>query len=384
MKIADRMDFIPFTPIRKVVEAAAKKEAAGETIIHMDLGRPDFDTPAHIKEAAARALSQGKVHYTSNYGIMELREAIAEKLQLENHINYDPDGEIIVTSGVAEGIFMCMMALLNPGDEVLIPTPAFPSYERCVYMAGAIPVKVPLNEEDGFTLNIEQLRDNVTDNTRMIVLNSPNNPTGTVLSFEEINELALFAVESDILVVSDEIYEKIIYDGKKHISIASLPGMRKRTITLNGFSKSHAMTGWRIGYTAADRNFTAALIRIRQYSTNCSNSFAQYGAVAALKGDTKCMDEMVFAFDRRRCMLIERLREFPGIFFTHPQGAFYILINVSHLSKTPQQIASFLLDEAGIAIVPWGEKHIRLSYANSYEKLEIAMDRMLNIFKHWA
>ncbi len=384
MKIADRMDFIPFTPIRKVVEAAAKKEAAGETIIHMDLGRPDFDTPAHIKEAAARALFQGKVHYTSNYGIMELREAIAEKLQTENHINYDPDGEIIVTSGVAEGIFMCMMALLNPGDEVLIPTPAFPSYERCVYMAGAIPVKVPLKEENGFTIDIPKLRDYLTDNTRMIVLNSPNNPTGAVLSPEKINELSLFAIESDLLVVSDEIYEKIIYDEKQHISIASLPEMKKRTITLNGFSKSYAMTGWRLGYTAADRNLTAALIRIRQYSTNCSNTFSQYGAVSALKGGTKCVDEMVCAFNRRRCMIIECLNKISGISFAHPQGAFYILVNVSHFSKTPQQIAGLLLDEAGISIVPWGEKHIRLSYTNTYENLEIAMDRIFKVFKHWA
>ena len=381
---ADRMRNIPFTPIRKIFEAANLKEAAGEDIIHLELGRPDFDTPAHIKAAAAEALSNGRVHYTSNYGIPELRQAIAEKFKADNGLDYNPDNEIIVTVGVTEGILMCMMALLNPGDEILIPTPSFPCYMRGAFMAGAEPVSVPLPEANNFVPTADIFRERITEKTRILAINTPNNPTGAIFSREILEELAALAIEKDLIVISDEIYEKNIYDGAKHFSIAALPGMKERTITLNGFSKSHSMTGWRLGYIGASAEMVAVLIRIRQYATVCPTSFAQWGAVAALNGPQQEVATMVAEFDRRRLMVVERLRQMPGISFVKPQGAFYVFVNISRLGRPAQEVAYGLLDEARIALVPWGTDHIRISYANSYENLSRAMDRLETVLKKWS
>lgn len=377
------MENIPFTPIRKIFEAASKKEAAGEDIIHLELGRPDFDTPEHIKTAAAKALTEGKVHYTSNYGIPELRMAIARKFKTDNGLDYDPADEIIVTVGVTEGILMCMMTLLNPGEEVLIPSPAFPCYARCAFMAGGTPVDVPLPEENNFSPTVELFDSRITDKTRLIVINTPNNPTGTIFGQNVLQDIAQLAIEKDLIVISDEIYEKHIYNDQKHFSIAALPGMKERTITLNGFSKSHSMTGWRLGYMGASRELVSLLIRIRQYATVCPTSFAQWGAVAALEGSPKCVTEMVAEFDRRRKMVVARLQKMPGISFVKPLGAFYVFVNISQLGRTATEMAYSLLDEARIALVPWGTDHIRISYANSFENLSIAMDRLEASLKLW-
>ena len=370
------MENIPFTPIRKIFEAASKKEAAGEEIIHLELGRPDFDTPEHIKNAAVKALTEGKVHYTSNYGIPELRKAIAEKFKRDNGLDYDPADEIIVTVGVTEGILMCMMSLLNPGEEVLIPSPAFPCYTRCAYMAGATPVDVPLPEENNFSPSVELIESYLSDKTRLIAINTPNNPTGAIYNRDVLEDIAQLAIEKNLIVISDEIYEKQIYNGQKHFSIATLPGMKERTITLNGFSKSHSMTGWRLGYMGTSRELVSLLIRIRQYATVCPTSFAQYGAVAALEGSQNCINEMVTEFDRRRLMVVERLQKMPGIRFVEPSGAFYVFINICKLGLGATELAYSLLDEARIALVPWGTDHIRISYANSFENLSKAMDRL--------
>jgi aspartate/methionine/tyrosine aminotransferase len=355
------MENIPFTPIRKIFEAANKKEAAGEDIIHLELGRPDFDTPDHIKTAAAKALTEGKVHYTSNYGIPELRTAITRKFKTDNALDYDPAGEIIVTVGVTEGILMCMMSLLNPGEEVLIPSPAFPCYTRCAFMAGATPVDVPLTEENNFTPTAELFRSRITDKTRLIAINTPNNPTGAIFGEDVLAELAQLAIERDLIVISDEIYEKQIYNGQKHFSIAALPGMKERTITLNGFSKSHSMTGWRLGYLGASHELVSLLIRIRQYATVCPTSFAQWGAVAALEGSQQCVADMVAEFDRRRRMVVARLHRIPGISFVEPLGAFYVFVNITKLGLPATELAYSLLDEARIALVPWGTDHVRIS-----------------------
>jgi aspartate/methionine/tyrosine aminotransferase len=384
MQPAQRVNFIPFTPIRKVFEEAARREAAGETIIHLEMGRPDFDTPAHIKDAAIRALSDGKVHYTSNYGIPELRNAIAAKFKTDNDLEYEPADEIIVTVGATEGILMSMMAMLNPEDEVLIPAPSFPCYTRCAHMAGAAPVSVPLKEENGFAPQVADIRTRINAKTRMLVINTPNNPTGAVYDPQVMEALAELAVAEDLIVLADEIYEKNIYEGTAHCSIAAFPGMKERTITLNGFSKSHSMTGWRLGYLASGRDMIAALIRIRQYATVCPTSFAQYGAVAALEGSQECVAQMMTEFDRRRLMVIERLQAMPGISFVKPQGAFYVFINTVKLDKTPQEIVEALLDEAKIAVVPWGGQHIRISYANSYENLAKAMDALERVLVKWC
>jgi aspartate/methionine/tyrosine aminotransferase len=384
MQPAQRMNFIPFTPIRKVFEEAARREAAGETIIHLELGRPDFDTPAHIKDAAIRALAEGKVHYTSNYGIPELRNAIAAKFKTDNGLEYDPTDEIIVTVGATEGILRSMMAMLNPDDEVLIPAPSFPCYTRCAHMAGAVPVSVPLKEENGFAPQVADFRSRINAKTRMLVINTPNNPTGAVYDPQVMEALAELAVAEDLIVLADEIYEKNIYEGIPHCSIAVFPGMKDRTITLNGFSKSYSMTGWRLGYLASGREMIAALIRIRQYATVCPTSFAQYGAVAALEGSQECVAQMMTSFDSRRLMVIDRLQAMPGISFMKPRGAFYVFINTARLEKTPQEIVEALLDEAKIAVVPWGAQHIRISYANSYENLSKAMDALERVLVRWC
>ena len=382
VRVADRMESIPFSGIRKVFEEVNRRVAAGEDIIHLEIGRPDFDTPAHIKEAAKMALDEGRVHYSSNYGFPELRQAITQKLNRDNGLSYDPATEIIVTVGTNEAVFMAMMALLDPGDEVLIPDPCWLHYFYCARMAGAVPISVPLREENEFNPRIEDFRSQITPKTRMMVINTPNNPTGAVYSYETLEELAQLAREMDLLVLSDEIYEKMVYGGNRHFSIGGFPGMRERTVTVNGFSKIYAMTGWRLGYAAADRELTSALIRIHQYTTVCATSFAQWGAIEALEGPQDDAQMMVKEFDRRRKLVYTELQEMPGIEVVEPKGAFYIFPNIKGLGKSTEELSSFLLDEAKIAVVPgtvlgnYGADYIRISYANSYENLEKAMDRM--------
>ena len=382
MKVADRMKSIPFSGIRKVFEEVTRREKLGEKIIHLEMGRPDFDTPHSIKEAAKRAIDEGKVHYSSNYGIPELREAIAKKLKEDNGLSFDPATEIIVTVGANEAVFMTMMGLLNPGDEVLIPDPCWLHYFYCAQMAGAVPISVPLREENGFNPVLNEFRSRMTPKTRMIVINTPNNPTGAVFDQKVLEALAQLAREKNLFVLSDEIYEKMVYEGNRHFSIGSLPGMKERTVTINGFSKIYAMTGWRLGYTAAHKELTSALIRVHQYTTVCATTFSQWGAVEALNGPQVEAEEMVQGFDRRRGLVYEALKEMPGIKVVKPKGAFYIFPNVKALGKTPDELTDYLLEKARIAVVPgttlgeYGKDYIRISYANSYENLKTAMERM--------
>lgn len=381
MKLASRMDIIPFQRIRKIVEEVTRRERLGEKIIHLEIGRPDFDTPSHIKDAAIKAISDGKVHYTSNYGILELRNAISEKFKTDNGLEYDPLNEIIVTIGATEGIFLSMMAVLNPGDEVIIPDPSFPCYAQCANMIEAKPVMLPLKQENDFEPQVDELKAKINSKTKMIVLNTPHNPTGAVYSEKTINQIAKLADENDLFVLADEIYEKNIYDGFQHFSIAAVPGMRNRTITLNGFSKSHCMTGWRLGYLASDKKVIDGLIRIHQYSTVCATSFAQHGAVAALTQSQESVWKMGQEFSRRRTMVVDRLQNMESLSVFKPKGAFYIFINIEKLGISSHKLGTYLLDEACIAVVPWGDRHIRISYANSYENLEKAMDNMEAAFK---
>ncbi len=382
MKVADRMGSIPFSGIRKIFEEANRRQAGGEDIIHLEIGRPDFDTPTHIKEAAKRALDEGKVHYSSNYGVPELREAIARKLKEDNGLSYDPATEIIVTVGANEAVFITMVALLNPGDEVLIPDPCWLHYFYCAQIAGAVPVSVPMREENEFKPDIEDFRRRITPKTRMMVINTPNNPTGAVYPLDVLEELAQLAREKDLLVLSDEIYEKMVYSGDRHSSIGRFPGMGERTVTVNGFSKIYAMTGWRLGYTAADRNLSSAMIRIHQYTTVCASSFAQWGAVKALEGPQNEPEGMVKEFDRRRKLVYGALQEMPGVEVVEPKGAFYVFPNIKAVGKSAEELSWYLLDEAKIAIVPgtvfgdFGADYVRISYTNSYENLKKAMDRL--------
>jgi aminotransferase len=382
MRAADRMESIPFSGIRSVFEEVIRREQAGEKIIHLHIGRPDFDTPTHIKEAAKKALDEGKVHYSSNYGIPELREAIAEKMARENGLPYDPTAEIIVTVGANEGVLLAMMALLNPGDEVLIPDPVWLHYFYCVRMAGAVPVSVPMMEKNEFVPDINDFRAQLTPKTKMIVVTSPHNPTGMVASAGTLEGLAKLAEEKDLCVLSDEIYEAMVYEGNRHTSMAGLPGMKARTIIVNGFSKRYSMTGWRLGWVAADRELISAMIRIHQYTTVCATTFAQWGAHAALTGPQEEVNRMIAEFDRRRKLVYSALTEMPGIHVVRPKGAFYLFPGIQETGKTSEQMTRYLLEEAGVAVVPgsvfgkYGGGYLRISYANSYENLEIAMENM--------
>jgi aminotransferase len=268
---ARRMNAIPFSGIRKIFQAAAELESQGQQVIHLEIGRPNFDTPQHIKESAKQALDEGFVHYTSNYGILELREAIAEKLHSENGIQVDPQSEIIVTLGANQALSTSMLALLDPGDEVLVSDPFYLNYLNCMRLAEARAVRVPLREENEFQVAPSDLEQAITRKTKMIIINSPHNPTGAVLDRETLEAVAKIAIEHDLLVLSDEIYEKLIYDGTKHYSIASLPGMAERTVTVNGFSKAYSMTGWRLGYVAARQGLIDPLIRAHQYIGTSAN-----------------------------------------------------------------------------------------------------------------
>lgn len=374
MKLADSTKLIPFSNLCKFFDATEARQRKGEDIINMVMGRPDFMPAEHIGKAIKDAIDKGDVHYTSNYGLLELREEVAKKLANENDLQYSPEDEIVITAGVSEALHLSLLALLNPGDEVIIPIPSFLSYDNCVYMAHALPVHVETEQAKNFQPQKEDIEKAITPRTKVLLINSPQNPTGTVYTKETLEMLAEIAIKYDLFVISDEINEKIIFDGEEHISIASLPHMRERTVVLNGFSKSYAMTGSRIGYAAAPRDILLHIYNPHQYSAMCPCSYAQHGAVAALRGPQEHIKTMIEELDRRRLMLLDRLSEMPGVEFARPKGAFYIMISLAGFD-TPAEAAEVLLD-AGLAIVPWDDKHLRISYANSYEKLSIAMDRM--------
>ena len=387
VRVADRMKSIPFSGIRKVFEEVVRREKMGEKIINLNIGEPDFDTPMHIREAAKKALDDGKTHYSSNYGIPELREAIALGLSQENGLSYDPATDIIVTVGGNEAVLITMMGLLNPGDEVLIPDPCWLNYFYCVRMAGAVPISVPTKEQFKFIPHIDDFRSRVTPRTRMIIINSPNNPTGAVYTAEALEELAQLAKEKDLYVLSDEIYGRMVYDGARHVSIGSFPGMKERVITANGFSKTYSMCGWRLGFVAADREVISALVRIHQYSTIHATSFAQWGAVAALRGPQTEINHMIEEFGRRRILVYTALQDMPGVRVVKPLGAFYLFPNIKETGKTSVELTQYLIEKAKIAVVPgsvfgeFGDEFIRISYANSYENLERAMENMREALK---
>ncbi|HEY6102871.1 MAG TPA: pyridoxal phosphate-dependent aminotransferase [bacterium] len=377
-----RMAAFAGSGIRRVFEAAGALEGAGVAIAHLEIGRPDFDTPTHIKAAAIDALQSGRVHYTSNAGIPELRSAIADKLARDNGLRVDPDGGIIVTVGAKESVFMCLYGLLDPGDEIIVPTPMWPDYLDTSKVVGAQPVEVPLQPGRGYQLDAGDLEGAITPRTKAIVVHSPHNPTGAVCDESTLREVAELAVRSDLLVIADEIYEHLIYDEARHVSIASLPGMFERTVTINGFSKAYSMTGWRLGYVAGPPALISPLLKVHQCTTTCATSFAQWGAVAAYRGDQTCVTEMVREFDRRRRLVIEALRGMPGVELVAPRGAFYAFPDVRRLGRSDLDVAEYLLREAHVATVPGstfgetGAGHLRISYAAGYDILAGGLERM--------
>ena len=381
VQTAARMEMLPFSEIRLMLEKATQLQKQGKDIIHMEIGRPDFDTPQVIKQAAYDSIARGNVFYTSNYGSPELRKAIAEKLQRDNHIAYEPE-EILVTIGVGEGTYAAVAAFLEPGDEILVPNPIWLNYIHVPNFFGAVPVSYDLKEENDFQIDMEQLKSLITHKTKMLVINTPGNPTGTVQSRETLEALAKLATQHDLIVLSDEIYEKLVYGGAEHISIASLPGMKERTITLNGFSKCYSMTGWRLGYAAAPREFIQAMVRVHHYINTCASSFVQEAGITALEKAEPDVQEMVKEYARRRDYMVQALNDIPGVHCKTPGGAFYVFANIQSFGLSSNEMADYLLEQAGIATVAGsafgtqGEGYIRLSYACSYERIVEGMARM--------
>ena len=380
-RFARRVRAIEPSPTVAVSDRARRLQAAGHDVIDLGGGDPDFPTPAHIVAAAVAAMEEGDTHYVASPGIPPLRRAIADKLRADNGVEYDPD-EIIVTPGGKAAILAAILALVDDGDEVLILDPGWVSYAPQVTLAGGQPVRVPLSSADGFAVSEERLRPQLTARTRALIVCSPNNPTGRVLTRDEADAIARVAAEHELLVLSDEIYEKLVYDGAEHIGLASLPGMRERTLTLNGFSKAYAMTGWRLGYLAAPGPIIKQIAKVHSQSATCATSFGQRGAVAALTGPQGPIGEMVAAYDRRRHLICDGLNAIPGVRCPLPQGAFYALPDISGTGLSSTRCAELLIDRVGVAVTPGiafgeaGEGHIRLSFATSDELLTRAIARM--------
>lgn len=356
-------------------------------VISLTLGEPDFTPPKYALDAGSRAAEEGGTHYAPTNGISELREAISEKTRRDYGLHYDAESEVLITAGGTEAIFLSLMGLVNPGDEVLILNPSFVLYEPSVRLAGGVPIHVPLLEKNEFKPSIEDVISRITDKSRVIILNFPNNPTGTVLSYNELAALAKVAKERDLVVISDEVYEKIIYDDAKHNCLATFPGMRERTLVVNSFSKTYAMTGLRVGYICGPKDLISSAWLVHQYTVACVNSLAQHVAIAALTGPQDFIKIMVEEFDRRRLLVNRRLTEIEDINCLLPKGAFYVFPNIEAFGMSSEDFAQFLLKNGRVTVVPgsafgsYGEGHIRISYAAAYRQLEEAFNRMEKAIK---
>ena len=350
--------------------------------ISLGIGEPDFSPPLHVINAAKEALDRGKTHYTSSAGVPELREVLAEKARREHGLMYDSSAEVLVTIGATQAVFLSLMTVINPGDEVLLFDPGFVCYAPDVVIAGGVPVSIPLHESNGYKIDLDAVMSHITDKTRVIIINSPNNPTGAVFSYDDLQKLTKLLVERDIIVISDEVYEKIVYDDAKHFCLANFPGMKDRTIVVNSFSKTYAMTGFRVGYALGPEELISQMLKVHQYTVACVDSAAQYAAVAALEGPQDFVETMVAEFDRRRRLIHKRVNEIEGFSCLLPKGAFYVFANVKELNMRSVDVADFLAKEAKVATVAGsafganGEGYLRLSYATSYEKIEEAMNRI--------
>jgi aspartate aminotransferase len=380
MELADRVQEL--TPsLTLAVSAKAKQMVAeGQNVIGFGAGEPDFDTPEHIKVAAMGSLDAGFTKYTPAAGIMELREAIADKLREENLIEYTPE-QITVSCGAKHACMNALMATINPGDEVLIPAPYWLSYPEMVRLCGGVPIIVPTTPESGYKIEPNQFLEYMSPLTKMIIINSPGNPTGTVYNENELAALAEVALDEEILILSDEIYEKLIYADAKHASIASFSNeVYEQTITVNGFSKAYSMTGWRLGYTAAPKDVAKAINSMQSHSTSNPTSFAQKGALAAYKGPQECVEEMRAEYERRRKFMLESLDGIPTLDYVRPDGAFYVLVNIAKTGMNSTEFTEKMLDEERVAAVPGlafgDDQTIRLSYATSMENLEEGMKRL--------
>lgn len=375
---SDRVGLMKPSAIRRMLECSAEME----NLIHLEQGEPDFATPKHIVEAAVRAARGGFTHYTETDGTLELRQAVAEKLRNENNIDVDEKTEVTITSGSQEAMLITALGFLNRGDEALILDPHYPAYFEDTLIAEALPVTVPSDETGEYYVEVEALEERISEKTKIIWMCNPCNPTGHVFSRRDLQNIAQVAQEHNLMVFADEIYEKLVYDGAEHISIGCLPGMEERTITVNGFSKAYAMTGWRIGYVVAEKKLSTTLRKLHYYATLCPNAISQKAAVAALTGPQDCVQEMLREYGRRRKLVIDELNLIESLPFTVPKGAFYAFPNFSIFERSDEALALRLLKEAGVVTVPGsgfgtaGEGHLRISYSISYEQVKEGMERI--------
>ena len=380
LRLAERMSRLGTESAFEVLVRARELEARGKEIVHLEIGEPDFPTAPHIIEAAAQALRDGWTHYGPPAGLPQLREAIAEDAGRRRGIRVDP-AEVVVTPGGKPIMFFTILALVNQGDEVLYPNPGFPIYESMIRFVNGQAVPYALREDRDFDVDVEEVLGKLTDCTQLIILNSPHNPTGGVMSRASIAALAEALADRDIFVLSDEIYSRLIYEGE-HVSITQFPGMKERTIILDGFSKTFAMTGWRLGYGIMRPDLAGQVARLMTNSNSCTASFTQIAGVAALRGDQSCVDQIREEFRRRRSVIVEGLNRIPGFHCPLPHGAFYVFPNIAGTKRSSRALADSLLNEAGVACLSgtafgaWGEGFLRFSYANSVENIQKALERI--------
>ena len=377
MKLAKAMSRLGTETAFEVLAKARALEAQGREIIHLEIGEPDFDTPSNIIEAAGTALMEGQTHYCPSAGIPELRQAIAEHIAETRGVDVVPE-QVVVTPGGKPVMFFAILALVEEGDEVLYPNPGFPIYESMIKFVGAKPVPLVLEEDRGFRFDVSQLRKKVSPRTKMIIINSPQNPTGGVLTREDLEEIAAVATEHDLMVLSDEIYDRILYEGE-HVSFLSMPGVQDRTILLNGFSKTYAMTGWRLGYGVMPEGLAEHITRLMTNSNSCTATFTQWAGVEALRGPQDSSAKMVEEFKHRRDVIVPGLNAIDGIRCAMPKGAFYVFPNIEGTGMSERELADYLMEEAGVAVLAgtsfgeYGRGFIRMSYANSIENIQKAL-----------
>lgn len=380
--IAEKAKAIKPSGIRKFFDIVSEMD----DVVSLGVGEPDFDTPWAVRDEGIYTLERGKTFYTSNAGLKELREEICYYLKRRFRLQYDPMGETLVTVGGSEGIDLAFRAMLNPGDEVLIPQPCYVSYVPCVELADGVPVSIDLKAENEFRLTREELLEHITDKTKILVLPFPNNPTGAVMERKDLEAIAEVILEKDLFVVSDEIYAELTYTGKEHVSIASLPGMKERTILINGFSKSHAMTGWRLGYCCGPREIITQMTKIHQFAIMCAPTNSQYAAVAALRDCDEEVAKMREAYNQRRRFLMHAFKDM-GLPCFEPFGAFYVFPCIKEFGMTSEEFATKLLEEERVAVVPGdafgdcGEGFLRISYAYSIDDLRVALERLRNFVR---
>ena len=388
MNFAQRMSRLGTESAFEVLARARALERKGKEIVHLEIGEPDFDTPAHIREAAKRALDDGATHYGPAAGLPELRDAIAKDVAATRQIPVAPE-EIVVTPGAKPIMYFVITALVDAGDEVIYPNPGFPIYESVINFVGGVPVPIPLREESGFGFDLSVFEQKVSRRTKLIIINSPQNPTGGVLELEQLGRIAEIAARYRIPVLADEIYKSFLYEGE-FASITRFPGMKDLTIILDGFSKAYAMTGWRLGYGVMPRDLAEHVARLMVNSNSCTASFSQWAGIAALQGDQQPVARMVAEFKRRRDVIVEGLNRLPGVSCRSPRGAFYVFPNITALRRPSAEVAAALLAEAGVAVLggsafgAYGEGYLRLSYANSEANIRKALARMAPVLARFS